>query len=106
MPVLVTGVFEPQDARDPVWQARPQVLRPSVGGSSAAPTTVVGGLLSAAALPAARAALEPDGVTRTFHFPVDPQALDYRGSGALLTQLAALEAAPGLCSTPQGPARR
>ena len=28
-------------------------------------------------LPAARAALEPDGVTRTFRFPVDPQALDY-----------------------------
>ena len=57
------------------------------------------------ALPAARAALEPDGVTRTFHFPVDPQALDYGGSGALVTQLAALEAAPALLNAP-GPQPR
>ena len=99
VPVLVTGVFEARDTRDPVWKARPEVLRPQ-GGSSAGSTTVVGGLLSAASLPAARAALEPDGVTRTFRFPVDPQALDYGGSAALVTQLAALEAAPALLNAP------
>lgn len=104
VPVLVTGVFEARDTRDPVWQARPEVLRPQ-GGLSAGSTTVVGGLLSAAALPAARAALEPGGVTRTFRFPVDPQALDYGGSAALVAQLAALEAEPALLNAP-GPQPR
>jgi len=103
VPVLVTGVFAAQDVRDPVWTTRPEVLRPRVVGPSAAPTTVVGGLLSAASLPAARAALEPAGVTRTFHLPVDPQALDYAGSGTLATELAALEASPALLGAP-GPA--
>lgn len=96
VPVLVTGVFEPEDPRDPVWTERPEVLRPRVVGPQNAPTTVVGGLLSAASLPAARAALEPDGVTRTFRFRVDPQALDYAGSEALGRQVAALEASPEL----------
>ena len=105
VPVLVTGVFEATDPADPVWTARPEVLRPRVVGPSNAPTTVVGGLLSAASLPAARAALEPDGVTRTFRFPVDPQALDYAGSGALVTQIAALEASPDLLRAP-GPGAR
>ena len=63
---------------------------PTAGGRH---TTVVGGLLSAASLPAARAALEPDGFVRTFSFPVHPKALDYGGSGALVTQIAALAAA-------------
>lgn len=103
LPVLVTGVFEAEDPRDPVWAARPEVLRPRVVGQTNAPTTVVGGLLSAASLPAARVALEPDGVTRTFRFPVDPQALDYGSSGALATQIAALEASPDLVLAP-GPA--
>ena len=103
--VQVTGVFEPQDTLDPVWQAVPEILRPSTAGQSVAPTTVVGGLLSSAALPAARAALEPDGVTRTFHFPVEPQALDYASSGALVTQLAALEAAPAALTAPGPPPR-
>ena len=105
VPVLVTGVFVAQDARDPVWQVLPEVLRPRVGGPSFAPTTVVAGLLSAASLPAARAALEPDGVTRTFHFPVRPQVLDYGGSGALISQIAAVEAAPALLNAP-GPQPR
>ena len=83
-----------------MWTARPEILRPRVVGQRNAPTTVVGGLLSAASLPAARAALEPDGVTRTFRFPVDPQALDYAGSGALATQVAALEASPELVLAP------
>jgi len=105
VPILVTGVFDAQDARDPVWRALPEVLRPRVGGARTAPTTLVGGLLSAAALPAARAALEPDGFTRSFRFPVDPQALDYGRSGALVAQIAALEAAPGLLNAP-GPQPR
>ncbi len=94
VPVLVAGVFVAVDPRDPAWTARPEVLRPRVVGPGDAPTTVVGGLLSAASLPAARAALEPDGVTRTFRFPVDPQQLDYAGAAALSTQVAALEASP------------
>ena len=94
--MLVTGVFAATDPDDPVWTARPEILRPRVVGPSNAPTTVVGGLLSAASLPAARAALEPDGVTRTFRFPVDAEAVDYAGSGALATQVAALEASPEL----------
>jgi putative ABC transport system permease protein len=103
-PVLVTGVFDAQDPADPVWTARPEVLQPRVVGAGGAQTTVVGGLLSAASLPAARSALEPDGVTRTFRFPVDSRAVDYAGSRALLTQIAALEAAPELLAVPgQGP---
>ena len=94
VPVLVTGVFEALEPGDPAWTARPEVLRPRVVGSDDAPTTVVGGLLSAASLPAARAALEPDGVTRTFRFPVDPGALDYAGARDLSRQVAALEASP------------
>ncbi|KQY22377.1 hypothetical protein ASD16_17380 [Cellulomonas sp. Root485] len=105
VPVLVTGVFDATDATDRVWTARPEILRPRVVGQRNAPTTVVGGLLSAASLPAARAALEPDGVTRTFRFPVEPQALDYAGSGALATQVAALEASPVLVLAP-GPGAR
>ena len=105
VPVLVTGVFDAKDPDDPVWTSRPEILRPRVVGQSNAPTTVVGGLLSAASLPAARAALEPDGVTRTFRFPVEPQALDYAGSGALATQVAALEASPELMLAP-GPGAR
>ena len=96
IPVLVTGVFEAEDAADPVWTARPEVLQPRVVGASGEQSTVVGGLLSAASLPVARSWLEPDGVTRTFRFPVDPQAVDYASSGPLLTQIAALEAAPDL----------
>ncbi|MDQ0372644.1 FtsX-like permease family protein [Cellulomonas humilata] len=105
VPVLVTGVFDAKDPDDPVWTSRPEILRPRVVGQSNAPTTVVGGLLSAASLPAARAALEPDGVTRTFRFPVEPEALDYAGSGALATQVAALEASPELMMAP-GPGAR
>lgn len=100
VPVLVTGVFDAQDPDDAVWTARPEILRPRVVGPPDAPTTVVGGLLSAASLPAARAALEPDGVTRTFRFPVEPEALDYAGSGGLATQVAALEASPQLTTVP------
>ncbi|KQR17305.1 FtsX-like permease family protein [Cellulomonas sp. Leaf334] len=100
VPVLVTGVFDATDPDDPVWSARPEILRPRVVGPRNAPTTVVGGLLSAASLPAARAALEPDGVTRTFRFPVAPEAVDYTGSGALATQVAALEASPELTTVP------
>ncbi|MEZ0448048.1 FtsX-like permease family protein [Cellulomonas sp. ICMP 17802] len=100
VPVLVTGVFEPADPGDRVWTARPEVLRPRVVGPEDQPTTVVGGLLSAASLPAARAALEPDGVTRTFRFSVDAGALDYAGSGALAQQVAALEASPELLGAP------
>ncbi|WP_426593772.1 FtsX-like permease family protein [Cellulomonas sp. McL0617] len=103
--VLVTGVFDARNPLDRVWTGLPEVLRPRVVGPSGAPTTVVGGLLSAASLPAARAALEPDGVTRTFEFPVNPDALDYRGSGALLTRLAGLEASPELLGAP-GPGPR
>ncbi|MET0789040.1 MAG: FtsX-like permease family protein [Cellulomonas sp.] len=105
VPVLVTGVFDPADPRDRVWAERPEVLRPRLVGPANAPTTVVAGLLSAASLPAARAALEPDGVTRTFRFPVDPEALDYAGSGALSRQVAALEASPELLGA-TGPAPR
>ena len=105
VPVLITGVFEALDPRDPVWASRPEVLQPTVGGPSSAPTTLVAGLLSAASLPAARAALEADGVTRTFRFPVDPQALDHEHSAALVRQLAALEASPDLMHAP-GPAPR
>ncbi|ROS24018.1 FtsX-like permease family protein [Cellulomonas sp. PhB150] len=105
VPVLVTGVFEALDPHDPVWAARPEVLRPTVGGPSTAPTTLVAGLLSAASLPAARAALEADGVTRTFRFPVDAQALDHEHSAALVRQLAALEASPDVLHAP-GPAPR
>ncbi len=100
VPVLVTGVFAAQDPGDLVWSERPEMLQPRVVGASRAPTTVVGGLLSAASLPAARAALEPAGVTRTFRFAVDPQALDYAGSGALATELAALEASPAVLGAP------
>jgi len=99
-PVLVTGVFTPTVPGDRVWTARPEVLRPRVLGAKSEPTTVVGGLLSAASLPAARAALEPDGVTRTFRFPVDPQVLDYEGSGGLAQQVAALEASPDVLGAP------
>ncbi|GIG20623.1 hypothetical protein Cch01nite_13470 [Cellulomonas chitinilytica] len=100
VPVLVTGVFAPQDPGAAVWAARPEVLRPRVVGPRSEPTTVVGGLLSAASLPAARAALEPDGVTRRFQFPVDPGAVDYRSSEALATQVAALEASPDVLLAP------
>ncbi|MBD8058211.1 hypothetical protein IC607_04410 [Cellulomonas sp. JH27-2] len=100
LPVLITGVFEPTDPGAPVWSALPQVLHPQVGGAANAPTTVVAGLLSAASLPAARAALEPDGVTRTFRFPVDAGAVDYAGSGALVRRLAALEADPATLQAP------
>lgn len=100
VPVLVTGVFAAEDPNDVVWTARPEILRPRVVGPPNAPTTVVGGLLSAASLPAARAALEPDGVTRTFRFPVEPEALDYAGSGGLATEIAALEASPELTTVP------
>ncbi|MBO9555154.1 FtsX-like permease family protein [Cellulomonas sp.] len=100
VPVLVTGVFDAVDASDEVWTARPEVLRPRVLGAKTEPTTVVGGLLSAASLPAARAALEPDGVARTFRLAVDPQALDFRGSDALVKQVAALEASPELLGAP------
>lgn len=105
VPVLVTGVFEATDPTDLVWTARPEILRPRVVGQSNSPTTVVGGLLSAASLPGARAALEPDGVTRRFRFVVEPQALDYAGSGALATQIAALEASPELVLAPGPDAR-
>lgn len=100
VPVLVTGVFEAVDPADRVWSTRPEVLRPRVVGPSGAQTTVVGGLLSAASLPAARAALEPDGVTRTFRLPVDPQAVDHASSAALIRQVAALEASPELLVVP------
>ncbi|WP_028045751.1 FtsX-like permease family protein [Cellulomonas sp. URHE0023] len=100
VPVLVTGVFEATDPQDPAWTARPEVLRPRVVGLSSEPSTVVGGLLTAASLPAARAALEPDGVTRTFRFPVDPQTVDYTHSRALGTQIAALEASPEVLLAP------
>lgn len=96
VPVVVTGVFDAKDPRDRVWTERPEVLRPRLVGPDNARTTVVAGLLSAASLPAARAALEPDGVTRTFRFAVDPHALDYAGSDALGRQVAALEASPDL----------
>lgn len=105
VPVLITGVFEPLDPLDPVWASRPEVLQPTVGGQASAPTTLVAGLLSAASLPAARAALEPNGVTRTFRFPVDPGPLDHEHSAALVRQLAALEASPDLLRAP-GPAPR
>ncbi|WP_028050575.1 FtsX-like permease family protein [Cellulomonas sp. URHD0024] len=100
VPVLVTGVFEPKNPGNDVWSAQPEILRPRVVGPRDSATTVVGGLLSAASLPAARAALEPDGVTRTFRFPVDPQALDYAGSGALVKRIASLEASPDLLRAP------
>ncbi|RHA38814.1 FtsX-like permease family protein [Cellulomonas rhizosphaerae] len=100
VPVLISGVFDAVDPDDPVWVARPEVLEPTVGGPRAAPTTLVAGLLSAASLPAARAALEADGVTRTFRFPVDPRALDYGHSEALVRQLAAIEASPEVLRAP------
>lgn len=100
VPVLVTGVFAAEDPGDVVWTARPEILQPRVVGPPDAPTTVVGGLLSAASLPAARAALEPDGVTRTFRFPVEPQAVDYAGSDGLAREVAALEASPELTTVP------
>ncbi|MDM7854987.1 FtsX-like permease family protein [Cellulomonas alba] len=105
VPVLVTGVFEPQDPHDRVWAARPEVLEPRIVGPDGAPTTVVAGLLSAASLPPARAALEPDGVTRTFRFPVDARALDYAGSRAIVQKLAALESSPDRLNAP-GPEPR
>lgn len=100
VPVLVTGVFAAEDPGDVVWTARSEILQPRVVGPPDAPTTVVGGLLSAASLPAARAALEPDGVTRTFRFPVEPQAVDYAGSDGLAREVAALEASPELTTVP------
>ena len=32
VPVLVTGVFDAEDPSDPVWTARPEILRPRVVG--------------------------------------------------------------------------
>ncbi|MFC0714877.1 hypothetical protein [Cellulomonas biazotea] len=100
VPVLVTGVFSADDPQDRVWTERPEILEPRVYGPSTGRTTVVGALLSSASLPAARAALEPDGVTRTFRLPVDPQALDHAGSGDLVRQVAALEASPESLTVP------
>ncbi|MGW6129751.1 hypothetical protein ACWFNE_06975 [Cellulomonas sp. NPDC055163] len=98
--VLVTGVFTAQDTQDPAWTAVPELLRPRVYGRLDARTTVLGALLSAASLPAARAALEPDGVTRTFRLAVDARALDHAGSRDLERQVAALEASPRLLLVP------
>lgn len=98
--VLVTGVFAARDAQDPAWTAVPELLRPRVYGRLDARTTVVGALLSSASLPAARAALEPDGVTRTFRLAVDARELDHAGSRALEQQVAALEASPDLLLVP------
>ncbi|NNH06877.1 hypothetical protein HLB10_07175, partial [Cellulomonas fimi] len=91
--VLVTGVFEAADPGDRTWTALPEILQPRAYGTSTR-TTVVGGLLSAQSLPVARAALEPDGVTRTFRLPVDAGHLDHARSGDVLRQVAALEASP------------
>lgn len=105
VPLLVTGVFTAQDAGNPAWTARPELLQPRVYGRDDARTTVVAGLLSAASLPAARAALEPDGVTRTFRLAVDPQALDHAGARDLVRQVAALEASPEVLAVPGSDAR-
>ncbi|MDC7120637.1 hypothetical protein OMK64_03710, partial [Cellulomonas fimi] len=100
VPLVVTGVYDAQDVDDPAWTARAELLGPRVYGRDDARTTVVAGLLTAAALPAARAALEPDGVTRTFRLTVDPGALDHAGARDLVRQVAALEAAPDVLTVP------
>ncbi|QHT55741.1 hypothetical protein GXP71_06365 [Cellulomonas sp. H30R-01] len=100
VPLLVTGVFVALDPQDAAWTARPELLGPRAYGREDARTTVVAGLLSAASLPAARAALEPDGVTRTFRLAVDPQALDHAAARDLVRQVAALEASPDVLTVP------
>ena len=84
--LVVTGVFRAVDPADPVWADVPTVLQPRVVGGAAGRTEVAA-LLSDASLPVARLALDPGAMTRTFTFPVRPDALDMSNASEVATTI-------------------
>ncbi|GAB4081026.1 ABC transporter permease [Modestobacter muralis] len=102
--LVVTGVFRAEDPDDPAWQQVPALLRPQTGGSGPTVQTVVGGLLSAESLPAARLAVDPGDLARTVGFATLPEAVDAAAAEALPPLVGALQAEPASMQVYPAPA--
>lgn len=92
--LVVTGVFRPQDAGDPVWRSAPGLLAARTAGSGPTTQTTVSGLVSDESLPAARLALPSGDLERTVTFPALPEALDADSADVVSGAVAAVQATP------------
>ena len=101
VPVLVTGVFERGTRADPVWTARPEVLRPRVGAAERRVDDRGGwaAVGSLAPRPPAPRSSRPASPARSGS-PSTRRRWTIAAPRVLVTQLAALEAAPALLLAP------
>ncbi|MBX9247143.1 hypothetical protein ICW40_20330, partial [Actinotalea ferrariae] len=103
--VVVSGVFRPADPADPVWAHAPGLLEPRVRGSGLTTETLVAALLSDSSLPVARLTVEPSATTRTYTFPVAPDAFDGATAQPVAAAVAGIQAAPPALGLPGVEAR-
>ncbi|WP_305783825.1 ABC transporter permease [Symbioplanes lichenis] len=99
--VRVSGVFRPADRADPVWQAAPWLLDPTLGADGPG-VTRFGGLLSAESLPDARLAFALDEVSRTVRFRPDPGSLTLDSAERIVATVVTLKATSGSSATRGG----
>lgn len=91
--LVVSGIFEPVDAGEPVWSAVPNLLSPGQA-TTVPPTPSIGLLLSEDSVPDVALALESNAYQTTYTFPADPTSLTAADGERVAATASALVANP------------
>ena len=101
--LVVSGIYAPVDASEPLWSTIPGLLSPVVSGSAATLVPRLGFLLSDDSMPDIALAIQQNAYSALVRFPADPGHLVTADAETLRARVAALAAAPSVLAGPDVP---
>ncbi|RYV51943.1 FtsX-like permease family protein [Pengzhenrongella frigida] len=100
--VVVSGIYRPVDAADPLWTTVPGLLGPTAVGQAGASIPSLGLLLSDASLPDVDLALQRGAITTQYRFPADADSLVSDDVEPVRARVSALVANPAVLTLAGG----